>query len=56
MPTTLLTTILKKYGKKRISLSAEAIDAFVQYPWAGNVRELENEVERAVALSITNCI
>jgi two-component system response regulator PilR (NtrC family) len=32
-------------------LSAKALDALVHYPFPGNVRELENILERAVALS-----
>jgi len=40
---------LKKYaGKKRISQSA--IDILKDYPWKGNVRELENIIERVVLL------
>ncbi len=30
------------------SVHREAMDALVQYPWPGNIRELENVVERAV--------
>ena len=32
-------------------LSEAAIDAMVRYPWPGNIRELENEIERAMVLS-----
>lgn len=32
------------------SVSAEALEAMMKYPWKGNVRELENEIERAVIL------
>src|SRR5207244_892659 len=30
---------------------AEVMDALVHYPWQGNIRELQNIVERAVILS-----
>ena len=31
-------------------LSDAALDALVRYPWPGNIRELENEIERAMVL------
>ncbi len=35
--------------KKRVEgAESEAMEALVQYPWPGNIRELENVVERAV--------
>jgi two-component system response regulator AtoC len=46
---------LKKYAKennKRIkNFSAEAVEFMLNYHWRGNVRELENIVERGVILS-----
>ena len=33
-----------------MELSPEALDLLMEYDWAGNVRELENVVERAVVL------
>jgi formate hydrogenlyase transcriptional activator len=45
----------KKYeartGKKAISISSKVMDAMVAYDWPGNIRELENIVERAMILS-----
>lgn len=38
-----------KAGQKRIS--QEALEALVQYKWPGNIRELENTIERIVILS-----
>ncbi|MCG6916525.1 MAG: sigma 54-interacting transcriptional regulator [Deltaproteobacteria bacterium] len=41
----------KKKTKKPVKgLSKEALDALSAYPFPGNVRELENEIERAVAM------
>ncbi|SDJ06488.1 sigma-54 interaction domain-containing protein [Alteribacillus bidgolensis] len=40
----------KEYGKF-ISLSSEAVDLLTQYKWPGNIRELENVIERTVVFS-----
>jgi transcriptional regulator with GAF, ATPase, and Fis domain len=32
------------------SISAEALEMMIEYPWKGNVRELENTIERAIIL------
>src|SRR5262249_8425548 len=41
----------ERLGKPDVELSSEALDAFAQYWWPGNVRQLKNEIQRAVALS-----
>jgi DNA-binding NtrC family response regulator/tetratricopeptide (TPR) repeat protein len=41
----------ERLGKPDIQLSSEALDLFSQYWWPGNVRQLKNEIQRAVALS-----
>jgi two-component system response regulator PilR (NtrC family) len=46
----------KKLGKDIVKLSSYAIDFLNQYSFPGNVRELENLIERSVALSATNII
>ena len=33
------------------TIPSEAMEALVRYPWPGNIRELENLIERAVILS-----
>lgn len=43
-------------GKPVESISDEAIEILLSYEYPGNVRELENIVERAVTLSNGNCI
>ncbi len=47
--------LLKKHathaGKKVERISAEALQALSIWPWKGNVRELENVMERAVVLA-----
>jgi DNA-binding NtrC family response regulator len=56
----LLDHFIKKYGKenkKQFSgISAEARDLLMRYSYPGNVRELENIIERAVVLSKKNVI
>ena len=50
----LVRHFIKKYsqafGKEIESVSTEVLDTLYQYPFPGNVRELENIIERAVAL------
>jgi transcriptional regulator with PAS, ATPase and Fis domain len=41
----------KKHHKYIDGLADEVISAFVSYPWPGNIRELENAVERMVVVS-----
>jgi transcriptional regulator with PAS, ATPase and Fis domain len=41
----------QKMGKKLTGYTNAAMDRLVGYGWSGNVRELENEIERTVALS-----
>jgi DNA-binding NtrC family response regulator len=39
-----------QFGKPGITLSAEARQAIIEYSWPGNIRELENVIERAVLI------
>ena len=41
----------ERLGKPDIQLSSDTLDVFSQYWWPGNVRQLKNEIQRAVALS-----
>ena len=41
----------ERLGKPDIHLSSQTLDVFSQYWWPGNVRQLKNEIQRAVALS-----
>jgi formate hydrogenlyase transcriptional activator len=40
----------RKLGKQITSIQKEALKAFQDYPWPGNIRELESIIERAVIL------
>ena len=44
----LLHYFLKKFSKKEIAFSDEALDILLNYSFPGNIRELEHIVERAV--------
>ncbi|RUA01449.1 MAG: sigma-54-dependent Fis family transcriptional regulator [Deltaproteobacteria bacterium] len=46
----------KKMGKEMTKISSYAIDLLTKYDFPGNVRELENLMERSVALSSTNIL
>ena len=53
---TLLGRINREMRNNVSRLSMEVIDAFHQYHWPGNIRELENILTKAVALSPTETI
>src|SRR5947209_4308919 len=54
----LVNHFLKKYapaaGKSILRVHPQALDSLCDYEWPGNVRQLENTVERAVALEMTD--
>jgi len=45
-----LNKFSKKYNKKVASLSDRMVKVLLQYPWFGNVREMENVIQRYVVL------
>ncbi len=46
----LLERFSQEMGKSKLVLSPEAIQAITSYSWPGNVREMENAIQRAVIL------
>ncbi len=51
-----LADFAQRYDRPRLALSPEAMELLVVAPWPGNVRQLLNVVEQAVALSATDVI
>jgi DNA-binding NtrC family response regulator len=43
--------VRRKSNGRRKTLSAEVMERFWEYEWPGNVRQLENEIERLIVLS-----
>ena len=43
--------LARRMGKRIETIPADTMDALLQYPWPGNIRELSNVIERAVILS-----
>jgi formate hydrogenlyase transcriptional activator len=46
----------RKLGKGIHGISPSAMEALLAYPWPGNIRELQNVVERAVILARGNVL
>src|SRR5205823_4901296 len=51
LSTLFLRDATERLGKPGVRLSAEALDLFDAFSWPGNVRQLSNEVKRAVAMA-----
>lgn len=53
----IVNTFLKKYGtefqKNQISISEPALQLLMRHSWPGNIRELENVIQRSVIMSET---
>nr|WP_277592406.1 sigma-54 dependent transcriptional regulator [Roseateles saccharophilus] len=47
----LLADVAPALGRSEARLGDDALAALLAYPWPGNIRELRNEISRAVALS-----
>ena len=51
LATFFLRDACERLGKPGVRLTAETLDIFDTFPWPGNVRQLRNEVQRAVAMA-----
>src|SRR6187549_3413783 len=51
-----LSRLAERYRRGRLAFSPEAMQILVSAPWPGNVRQLLNVIEQAVALATTDVI
>src|SRR5277367_4601510 len=51
-----LARFCAKMNKPLLTIQSEAYDALLRYPWPGNVRQLQNVIERAVVLTTGSMI
>jgi two-component system, NtrC family, response regulator AtoC len=51
-----LAKYAEKYGRSAMAITPELMQGFAQYPWPGNIRELENMVKRIVVLQSEEAI
>ena len=51
LATFFMQTFAKRLGKSMTQVSDETMRRLTNYPWPGNIRELQNVIERAVILS-----
>ncbi|RZS57891.1 sigma-54-dependent transcriptional regulator [Sphaerotilus mobilis] len=49
--TRLLDTVGRELGRSGLCFGPDALACLLAYPWPGNIRELRNEIARAIALS-----
>jgi formate hydrogenlyase transcriptional activator len=47
-----LSRLSKRFGKKIEGVSSESMEHLLNYSWPGNIRELQNVIERAVIVSV----
>jgi DNA-binding NtrC family response regulator len=53
LSTFFLREVSERLGKPGVRLSPETLDLFDEFQWPGNIRQLRNEVQRAVAMATT---
>src|SRR5437667_141923 len=51
LATFFVSRFARKFGKRVEAVSKETLNRLMAYPWPGNIRELQNVIERAVVLS-----
>ncbi len=48
-----MTRYAQKSGKPMPSVAPETLEVLMHYPWPGNIRELENAMSRAIAMTMS---
>ncbi len=51
-----LRKFVQKYNKPELKINHQALDKLMNYSWPGNIRELQNTIEKVVILSETTII
>ncbi|WP_343695703.1 sigma-54 dependent transcriptional regulator [Flavobacterium sp.] len=52
----LLDKMIEKYGRSEITFDKKVLEQIEKHAWNGNIREMENKIERAVILCENNVI
>ncbi|SEO55630.1 DNA-binding transcriptional response regulator, NtrC family, contains REC, AAA-type ATPase, and a Fis-type DNA-binding domains [Flavobacterium sp. CF108] len=52
----LLDKMIEKYGRSEITFDKKVLEQIEKHAWNGNIREMENKIERAVILCENNTI
>lgn len=52
----LLKQLGEKYNQSEVIFDTNVAEYMIRYPWKGNIRELENKIERALIMSDDNTI
>lgn len=52
----LLEKLIQKYGRNQITFAGKALEQMEKHAWNGNIREMENRIERALILCENNII
>jgi DNA-binding NtrC family response regulator len=52
----LLEKMIEKYNRNSIDFQSDTLEQIENHSWPGNIREMENRIERAVILCENNCI
>jgi two-component system response regulator PilR (NtrC family) len=56
LATSFMERFARQMGKRLTQISEDALQLLLRYGWPGNVRQLENVIERAVALETTDTV